>query len=189
MPSSKGYSPQRLNPQRILLIREVSLMSPALTGGFFTTSSILPLITPLYHYQYSQLYFSVLKRAKPTEMLIEQYKAYKYCILLIQTHQLLTFCHICFNFYLYISTLHHLKVTRGDFPGGPVVKTPCFQCRGCRFDPRSGNQIPHAMRCSKKKKLTIKKVGFPGGASCREPAYHCRRHKRCRFHPWVRKIP
>ena len=83
MPSSKGYSPQRLNPQRTLLIREVSLMSPALTGRFFTTSSILPLITPLYHYQYSQLYFSVLKKVKPTEMLIEQYKAYKYCILLI----------------------------------------------------------------------------------------------------------
>ena len=22
-----------------------------------------------------------------------------------------------------------------NFPGGPVVKTPRFQCRGCRFDP------------------------------------------------------
>ena len=22
-----------------------------------------------------------------------------------------------------------------DFPGGPVVKTPSFQCRGRRFDP------------------------------------------------------
>ena len=22
-----------------------------------------------------------------------------------------------------------------DFPGGPVVKTLYFQCRGCRFDP------------------------------------------------------
>ena len=22
-----------------------------------------------------------------------------------------------------------------DFPGGPVVKTPLFQCRGCRLDP------------------------------------------------------
>ena len=21
-----------------------------------------------------------------------------------------------------------------DFPGGPVIKTPCFQCRGQRFD-------------------------------------------------------
>ena len=27
----------------------------------------------------------------------------------------------------------------GDFPGGPVVKTPCSQCRGPRFDTWSGN--------------------------------------------------
>ena len=26
-----------------------------------------------------------------------------------------------------------------DFPGGPVVKTSHFQCRGCGFDPWSGN--------------------------------------------------
>ena len=26
-----------------------------------------------------------------------------------------------------------------DFPGDPVVKTPHFQCRGCRFNPWSGN--------------------------------------------------
>ena len=30
---------------------------------------------------------------------------------------------------------------------------------------------------------------FPGGASGKEPAYQCRRPKRCRFNPWVRKIP
>ena len=29
--------------------------------------------------------------------------------------------------------------TLGDFPSGPVVKTPSFHCRGCRFDPWSGN--------------------------------------------------
>ena len=27
----------------------------------------------------------------------------------------------------------------GDFPGGPVGKTPCSQCRGPGFDPWSGN--------------------------------------------------
>ena len=27
----------------------------------------------------------------------------------------------------------------GDFPGGPVGKTLCSQCRGPRFDPGSGN--------------------------------------------------
>ena len=26
-----------------------------------------------------------------------------------------------------------------DFPGGPVVKTPCFQCRGHEFNPSLGN--------------------------------------------------
>ena len=33
----------------------------------------------------------------------------------------------------------------GDFPGGPLDKTPCFQCRGPEFDPWSGNYIPHAL--------------------------------------------
>ena len=32
-------------------------------------------------------------------------------------------------------------------------------------------------------------VYFPGGAGGREPAFLCRRGKRCRFNPWVRKIP
>ena len=31
-----------------------------------------------------------------------------------------------------------------DFPGGPVAKTPCSQCRGPRFNPWSGNYIPQA---------------------------------------------
>ena len=38
-----------------------------------------------------------------------------------------------------------------DFPGGPVVKTPCFQCRGHMFNLWSG-KIPHAAWCSQKKK-------------------------------------
>lgn len=32
----------------------------------------------------------------------------------------------------------------GDFPGGPVAKTPCSLCRRPRFDPWSGNQILHS---------------------------------------------
>ena len=31
--------------------------------------------------------------------------------------------------------------------------------------------------------------GFPGGASGKEPTCQCRRHKSCRFDPWVGKIP
>ena len=33
------------------------------------------------------------------------------------------------------------------------------------------------------------KGGFPGGASGKEPACQCKRHERCGFSPWVRKIP
>ena len=36
------------------------------------------------------------------------------------------------------------KTIQMDFPGGPVAKTPCYQCMGPGFDPWSGNQIPHA---------------------------------------------
>ena len=32
-------------------------------------------------------------------------------------------------------------------------------------------------------------LSFPGGTSGKEPTCQCRRHKRCRFDPWVRKIP
>ena len=30
---------------------------------------------------------------------------------------------------------------------------------------------------------------FPDGASGKGPACQCRRHKRCMFDPWIRKIP
>ena len=32
-------------------------------------------------------------------------------------------------------------------------------------------------------------IGFPGGTSSKESTCQCRRHKRCRFDPWVGKIP
>ena len=39
-----------------------------------------------------------------------------------------------------------------DFPGGPVVKTLSFQCRGTGSIPGPGTQIPHAMQHSQEKK-------------------------------------
>ena len=45
-----------------------------------------------------------------------------------------------------------------DFPGGPVVKTPCFHCRRHGFDlsfgliPGWGTKIPHAASQGQKKK-------------------------------------
>ena len=43
-----------------------------------------------------------------------------------------------------------------DFPGGPVVKTPHCQCRGCRFNPWSGVYDPtcHAAQPKDKKNKT-----------------------------------
>ena len=32
-------------------------------------------------------------------------------------------------------------------------------------------------------------LGFPNGTSGKEPTCQCRRHKKCGFGPWVRKIP
>ena len=32
-------------------------------------------------------------------------------------------------------------------------------------------------------------MGFPGSTGGKEPTCQCRRHKRCWFNPWVRKIP
>ena len=32
-------------------------------------------------------------------------------------------------------------------------------------------------------------LGFPGGTSGKDLTCQCRRHKRCRFNPWVGKIP
>ena len=45
----------------------------------------------------------------------------------------------------------------GDFPGGPLDKTPCFQCRGPEFDPWSGNYIPHALTKSWYSQKILKK--------------------------------
>ena len=39
-----------------------------------------------------------------------------------------------------------------DFPGGPVVKTPCFHCRGHGFVLGWETKILHATRHSHKKK-------------------------------------
>ena len=40
-----------------------------------------------------------------------------------------------------------------------------------------------------KKIFSLLWLGFPGGISGKESICQCRRHKRCRFNTWVRKIP
>ena len=51
------------------------------------------------------------------------------------------------------------KLPYRDFPGGPVAKTLHSQCRGPRFDPWSGNWIPHAKTKS-------------SHATAKEPTHH-----------------
>ena len=44
------------------------------------------------------------------------------------------------------------KKWKGDFPGSPVVMTPCFQCRGMSSIPGQGTKIPHYSWHGQKKK-------------------------------------
>ena len=37
------------------------------------------------------------------------------------------------------------KNTESDFPGGPVVKTPHFHCRGAGSIPGRGAKVPHTV--------------------------------------------
>ena len=54
-----------------------------------------------------------------------------------------------------------IKTLWRAFPGGPVVKIPCFQCRGLGFNPWPGNEDPtcHVVR-PKDAKQTL--VGVQG---------------------------
>ena len=49
------------------------------------------------------------------------------------------------NTYIISSQMHkEIKGNDTDLPGGPVARTPHSQGWGHGFNPRSGNQIPHA---------------------------------------------
>ena len=48
---------------------------------------------------------------------------------------------------------------------------------------------PTDLRVNKKKSVWKQLWGFPGSANGKEPACQCSKHKRCRFNPWVGKIP
>ena len=52
-------------------------------------------------------------------------------------------------------------INLGNFPGGPVVKTLCFQYRGLGSIPGQGTKISHAVWYSQKiKKIKIKTVNL-----------------------------
>ena len=41
----------------------------------------------------------------------------------------------------------------------------------------------------RKQAVSTRPEGFPGGSVVKNSPCQCRRHKRCRFNPWVKKIP
>ena len=53
-----------------------------------------------------------------------------------------TYVHMCVHMPVLILFCFNKQKEYLDFPGGPVVKTPCSQCRGPGFYSWSGNQIP-----------------------------------------------
>ena len=62
----------------------------------------------------------------------------------IQPHQDCCFVPLIPDYLLWAGNmatwLHQLRNPRkGEFPGGPVVRALCSQCRGPKFDPWSGN--------------------------------------------------
>ena len=51
----------------------------------------------------------------------------------------------------------NLKISLWEFPGRPVVKTPCFQCWGYGFNPWLGNQDPASLvQCGQNEKKQYK---------------------------------
>ena len=50
--------------------------------------------------------------------------------------------------------LHHFR----DFPGGPVGKTPCFQCRGPRLIPGGRTKIPYAALQGQTKRPSLQTI-------------------------------
>ena len=48
---------------------------------------------------------------------------------------------------------------------------------------------PHDVHYIQVNRSALDCCPYIGGASDKEPACQCKRHKRCRFDPWVQKIP
>ena len=112
----------------------------------------------------------------------------------------------------------YVYITYGNFPGGSDGKAICLQCGRPGFnslgqeDPLEKEVATHSNTLAWKitwmeepgrlqsmgsqrvghdwaTSLYITYMGFPGGTSGKEPACQCRRHKGCKFDPWVETIP
>ena len=78
----------------------------------------------------------------------------------------------------------HLQLCLHDclckISSSPTYRVPCKDFYTSSLEPRSPGPRSHSVKTY---------WGILGGANGKEPACKCRRHKRCRFDPWVTKIP
>ena len=90
----------------------------------------------------------------PLSDLLENFWESHYLIVPLAKVQFLKSLYECFGASCYLpvtkssKNLQRWKISQ-DFPGDPVAKTPCFQCRGHAFDPWPGK---FHMPCSQEKK-------------------------------------
>ena len=104
----------------------------------------------------------------------------------------------------------HKRVTNTFTSSSSVVKIPCFHCWRSGSVSGQVTKFPHSTQHGKKGNVycflnIVHRVAKSwkqleqlsmhtcticiGGVSGEKPACQCGRHKRCRFDPWVRKIP
>ena len=55
------------------------------------------------------------------------------------------YIYVCIYIYKILIYVIHIRSFLGDFPGSPLVKNPHFKCRGHRFNPWLGTNIPLAI--------------------------------------------
>ena len=81
------------------------------------------------------------------------------------------------------------RKTSGMKGGKPTMLHPCYH--GGQFHLRATQEANGgASNMNQFCQLPFHEtINNPGGASGKEPVCQCRRHKRCGFEPWVRKIP
>ena len=73
--------------------------------------------------------------------------------------------------------------------GFPSDRSSQLKTQEIASNSRSRGQAPSSFVALSGAHINKEHFYVPGGTSGKEPACQCRRHKRCGFNPWVRKIP
>ena len=138
--SSRGSSWPRVEPE--------SLTPSALAGGFFTTEppekATQVNITPLISTHWVCLFNFFMD---PKCLIKKSLTFFLFCLLRVSGDVFPSWnvgeAQIKIPSFIFPGSTNQMflnsRHVKRDFPGGPVVQTLCFCCRGHRFDPWSGN--------------------------------------------------